>query len=232
MIDGASLGLPMLLTPASPAQCPPLALWRLPHQLRLDADATGEERVVNPSRTRSYGDDRTWPHATKDGDYLCYWRATETRPCAGRIGYHGGTVSEDFKSVLATLEQGTVPRLATATLLRDAPPRTVENFISYHLHCGFERVYLYFDDPQDSAIEVAEKLSRCEKVGAGVRVVRCSDRFWDAQRASNSFFLCNDSPNQVALFEAGDVQSRQMGACRCGRPHWSAALGALRACHA
>jgi len=42
------------------------------------------------------------------------------------------------------------------TTLRGAG-RTVESWIAYHFHIGFDRLYLFFDDPNDSSIEYTRK---------------------------------------------------------------------------
>ena len=47
---------------------------------------------------------------------------------------------------------------ATAAIvctLRAAPPNSVQTFISHHLKLGFSQLYLFFDDPDDPALDVA-----------------------------------------------------------------------------
>jgi len=47
-------------------------------------------------------------------------------------------------------------RAAIVTTLRDAGA-TLDSFIGYHLAVGFERLYLFFDDPADPSVEVARR---------------------------------------------------------------------------
>jgi tetratricopeptide (TPR) repeat protein len=48
------------------------------------------------------------------------------------------------------------PRIAIATTLRDAA-LTIRSYINYHLSIGVDRFYLFFDDPDDEAINIAEQ---------------------------------------------------------------------------
>ena len=151
LVDGKCLGLQTLLEPLPPSDpaIPPLALWRLPHAL-MEA-APREHTPIAISRPLRYSG-AAWPHAEAKDDYLCYWRADETRAVAGDVGWHGNLASADL---LAALADDPMPRLATATLLRGVPARSVANFARYHRAVGFALVYLYFDAPHEEADALA-----------------------------------------------------------------------------
>ena len=214
LIDGAPLGLPILLRrlPPSDKTCPPLKLWKLPHELL----AASRGRCVTPIRTKAYGGGDDWPHATSSDDYLCYWRAEEERVSAGLVGWHGKVASAELSAALSD----TRPRLATATLLRGAPPRTVANFALYYRAIGFDSVYLFFDAPHEDGAAMAAVRGM-----EGVIVIECTDAYWKEQRKTNSFFKrssSNDSKHSesytcsVEHFDKGDVQARQCAAIQDG----------------
>ena len=50
-------------------------------------------------------------------------------------------------------------RAAIATTLRNAEP-VLESFIVYHLSVGFEHLFLFFDDPSDPAVRIAERFEK------------------------------------------------------------------------
>ncbi len=62
------------------------------------------------------------------------------------------------------------PRWGTCTTVK-APLPQVLAFVAHHLGLGAQRVWLFFDDPDDPAAAAVEGLS-------GVRVVRCDDGHW------------------------------------------------------
>ena len=147
LVDGAALGLPALLRaiPAGDAEEPPLALWRLPHELHAVTHGG-----LPPQRTGRYAKpDGEWPHATSSDDYLCYWRAVDERRSAGAVGWHGRVASAELRAAISEQWDEAGPVLATCTLLRGAPPRSVENFCLYHRAVGFSQIYLYFDAPHE-----------------------------------------------------------------------------------
>jgi len=59
----------------------------------------------------------------------------------------------------ADINQIKSPRAAIVTTLKGAGP-TAESWIVYHLHVGFDKLYLYFDDPEDSSIDSALKFDQ------------------------------------------------------------------------
>jgi hypothetical protein len=67
-------------------------------------------------------------------------------------------------------------RVATMTTLCHIPNSMLEAFILWHLHIGFTRVYLYFDDEDDPGIAVARKLRREHAAVDSVSVVACDER--------------------------------------------------------
>jgi hypothetical protein len=64
-------------------------------------------------------------------------------------------------------------RLGIVMLLKHPPPGLLENWIRHHKCSGFERLFLFFDDPEDPAIEDALPF-----VKNGVRIYRCSEEWW------------------------------------------------------
>lgn len=53
---------------------------------------------------------------------------------------------------------------ALVTTVRGAPPAALKSFILYHLHLGFNSIFLFFDDPNDPGIEIAKTI---ESAAAG-----------------------------------------------------------------
>jgi hypothetical protein len=64
-------------------------------------------------------------------------------------------------------------RLSIVMLLKHPPPGLLENWIRHHKHSGFERLCLFFDDPEDPAIEEALPFEQY-----GVRIYRCDADWW------------------------------------------------------
>jgi hypothetical protein len=52
--------------------------------------------------------------------------------------------------------------------------RQTTYFVNYHLNIGFDEIILFFDNPNDPAIEAFSDYAR-------VRSIRCDDRFWAAR---------------------------------------------------
>ena len=52
---------------------------------------------------------------------------------------------------------------AVVTTLRDAQP-VIDSFIQYHLHIGFDKIYLFFDDKDDPSVSIAEKYPQVETI--------------------------------------------------------------------
>mmetsp|Transcript_26467 Transcript_26467/g.50739 ORF Transcript_26467/g.50739 Transcript_26467/m.50739 type:complete len:493 (-) Transcript_26467:174-1652(-) len=59
---------------------------------------------------------------------------------------------------------GQAASAAIVSTLRGAPTPVLNTFISYHLSLGFDRLYLYFDDPHDVGIAVAASWAGGERV--------------------------------------------------------------------
>ncbi|KUI97006.1 glycosyltransferase family 2 protein [Vibrio sp. MEBiC08052] len=73
----------------------------------------------------------------------------------------------------------------------------IDYFIRYHLSVGFERIYLYFDDPQDPAIYVAQLYPQV--------YVQVMDEAW---RQQSILFLSQFNPSDAAAYE-DEVMIRQ-----------------------
>jgi len=58
-------------------------------------------------------------------------------------------------------------RVCLVTTVKNPGP-SFEAFLSYHLATGFERIYVFFDNPNDDAIKTAQALN-------GVTVIRCDE---------------------------------------------------------
>ena len=70
-------------------------------------------------------------------------------------------------------------RLGIVTTVRDAGPM-LASFIAYHVAIGFERLFLFFDDPTDPDVAIAARFPQ-------VTVFRCDDALLRAQRHLRSF---------------------------------------------
>jgi len=64
-------------------------------------------------------------------------------------------------------------QFATVTTIKTSVEAT-QAFVAYHLHAGVDRVYLFFDDPDDRAIPLLKDNER-------VVCVRCNDEYWGRQ---------------------------------------------------
>ena len=111
-----------------------------------------------------------------------------------------------------------LPRLAIALLLRGAPPACVSAFLTYHLAVGFERIYLFFDAPDDPGVAAARQHEDTTRRDSGVVVTLCDEAYWREQRRTNFFFKPHprwqrwqggSKDLSTANFEKGDVQCRQ-----------------------
>jgi hypothetical protein len=74
----------------------------------------------------------------------------------------------------STAEDTATPRWAVVSTVRE-PPALVAAFAAHHLALGAAELWLFFDDPEDPAAELAEALPR-------TRVVRCDDAYWRDRR--------------------------------------------------
>ena len=73
-----------------------------------------------------------------------------------------------------TAEDTATPRWAVVATVRE-PAALVAAFAAHHLALGAAELWLFFDDPEDPAADVAEALPR-------TRVVRCDDAYWRDRR--------------------------------------------------
>jgi hypothetical protein len=62
-----------------------------------------------------------------------------------------------------------LPRVCIVTTVRDPGP-SFESFLRYHLSTGFERIFVFFDDPNDPAVAVAKAVN-------GVTSIPCDEAF-------------------------------------------------------
>lgn len=61
---------------------------------------------------------------------------------------------------------------SVVAVLRE-PREVLERFVAWHLNEGAERIFLYFDDPEDPGI------AQMDRFGDQVIATRCTDEFWD-----------------------------------------------------
>ncbi|KAB7614515.1 FkbM family methyltransferase [Amylibacter sp. SFDW26] len=59
---------------------------------------------------------------------------------------------------------------ATVTTLKETVNTTL-NFVAHHLVMGADKIYLFFDDPNDAAIDIVSKNPK-------VHVVKCDEKYW------------------------------------------------------
>ncbi|WP_158547442.1 glycosyltransferase family 2 protein [Rhodovulum sp. 12E13] len=74
----------------------------------------------------------------------------------------------------STAEDTATPRWAVVATVRE-PAALVAAFAAHHLALGADELWLFFDDPEDPAADLAEALPR-------TRVVRCDDAYWRERR--------------------------------------------------
>ncbi len=90
------------------------------------------------------------------------------------------------------------PRICTCTTLR-APLRDTQRFVAHHLALGIDRMYLFFDDPNDPAIEALGDDPR-------LAVHRCDDAHWaalgDSTRAALSLNTIQRLNSTIAIEHA------------------------------
>ncbi|MDD9722140.1 glycosyltransferase family 2 protein [Sulfitobacter sp. PR48] len=61
---------------------------------------------------------------------------------------------------------------SVVAILRE-PREVLERFVAWHLHQGADRIFLYFDDPEDPGIAAMDRF------GDRVVVTRCTEAFWE-----------------------------------------------------
>jgi len=122
--------------------------------------------------------------------YLCQWMSDAPTSCAMASPYR--------------------PRVCVATMLKGAHPEAVRTWILYHLRLQMSCLWLFFDDPEDEAIPVAEELAGITK---NVVIHRLSESWWQSAKARSRFYEFrkhNWADEVVKMHESiQDVQSRQ-----------------------
>jgi len=73
------------------------------------------------------------------------------------------------------------PKIASVTTLK-APVDQVLQFAAYHHHLGLDEIILFFDDPEDSAIDAV-------KSKPGVTAIPCDDEHWHQVRDPRPEFV-------------------------------------------
>ena len=87
-------------------------------------------------------------------------------------------------------DEGPLPRLGIALMVRAAPAMVVDGFLRYHLAIGFERIWMYFDAPHEDEEAVAVAEDCAKHTGGAVVVHRCSGDWWkDLRKREASRFL-------------------------------------------
>mmetsp|Transcript_155961 Transcript_155961/g.283665 ORF Transcript_155961/g.283665 Transcript_155961/m.283665 type:complete len:944 (+) Transcript_155961:70-2901(+) len=109
--------------------------------------------------------------------------------------------------------------LAIATMLRGAPLNVIDSFIRYHWSTGFNHIFLFFDDPEDPGIALAqelEELCTSKKVqGVGLSIHRMDAAWWEETRTKSRFFLRREKSDMYDTVcklqeKSGDVESKQV----------------------
>ena len=90
-------------------------------------------------------------------DAQCELRAQERKLADAAAGVDAALKSDIPAPWLQPAPQMRGHRATAAIVctLRAAPPSSVQTFISHHLALGFSQLYLFFDDPDDPAMDVA-----------------------------------------------------------------------------
>ena len=89
---------------------------------------------------------------------------------------------------------------ALCTLIR-APVRETNQFANYYLNAGANALFLFFDDPEDPAVDVVAEMP-------GVFVTRCDRRFWEE--------LSKTAPSSVSNSDFDSIRVRQRLATMAG----------------
>ena len=97
------------------------------------------------------------------------------------------------------------PRLAVGTMLRAAPLAAVDGFLKYYHAIGFERIFLFFDKPDEDqeAIRLAEAHNAA--VG-GVTIHCCTAEWWAKEQKIGRLFIRSEEylRQQIQKREASD----------------------------
>lgn len=95
---------------------------------------------------------------------------------------------------------GQAASAALVSTVRGAPAAVLRTFISYHLSLGFDRLYLFFDDPHDPGIAVATSLAGSDRVEA-IRANKSLVEEWETcmlwQELSKTVSVNNMSRQQL-----------------------------------
>eukprot|EP00747_Dinoflagellata_sp_TGD_P070091 gnl/TRDRNA2_/TRDRNA2_156431_c0_seq1.p1 gnl/TRDRNA2_/TRDRNA2_156431_c0~~gnl/TRDRNA2_/TRDRNA2_156431_c0_seq1.p1 ORF type:complete len:813 (+),score=155.30 gnl/TRDRNA2_/TRDRNA2_156431_c0_seq1:156-2441(+) len=196
LIDGKRLNLPKLLEGPLGSEQQPESDVAVRAGLRWQA-----ESVFQPPKSVE--------------EPLCRWiphTAAGAAPGAAHrwqlgLGFGGGS-GNGFGGAQARMQ-----RLCAACVVRGAGPETVLTWILYHFRLKFERLYLFFDDPQDSAAEVAEQFMRendgiRSKPGSPATVVhRMMPSWWSEMERHSRFYLARNSWGYATVFEHETRQS-------------------------
>eukprot|EP01126_Amoeba_proteus_P008294 TRINITY_DN1305_c0_g2_i13.p1 TRINITY_DN1305_c0_g2~~TRINITY_DN1305_c0_g2_i13.p1 ORF type:complete len:100 (-),score=10.03 TRINITY_DN1305_c0_g2_i13:561-860(-) len=84
------------------------------------------------------------------------------------------------------------PSAGIVTTLKGAKS-TLESWLYYHLSIGFDKIFLFFDDPNDPSIQLCERFDE-SKVGRTLR-----DKILKFQDFNRSFVFQKNSPKQTML---------------------------------
>lgn len=145
--------------------------------------------------------------AAKD-KYLCHWDCDPRRDSAlldrssstalGKWGGRDGAVS---------------PAVGACCMLKGAPPACVESWLLYHLRIGFHSLYLFFDDPDDPAIQAAKEVAALVQRPRAVHIRSCSQAWWAQQKLRSRFYKYRHLKWAAPVVDTNelisDVQSRQ-----------------------
>jgi len=176
LIDGTDLGLALLLRgPLKETEWPGPDL----------AEAAGLQWFGVPAALPP-------PSPMLEEGYICRWNPDARGLTLPGAAHCDGRCSVGEFEPLGHPAFGASPRLCVGTMLRGAPPECVRSWILYHFKVGFERLYLFFDDPADPAIEVADLFTRPDDdSGRGVQSVelhRMTAGWWRWAQDKSRFY--------------------------------------------
>lgn len=101
-----------------------------------------------------------------------------------------------MKNTIAELKKS--QRVAIVTTLKNVGPM-LDSFITYHLSVGFEHIFLFFDDPDDPSIPVAQMFSK-------VTAIRHDEELREKWRHTNSYRIFGNIREYLDM----EVMSRQV----------------------
>lgn len=209
LIDGFSLGLGQLIEPAGED----VEKHEWPYAMAVSRSA----RLGVPFNFDQDSHMRPPAREKLESRWLSLWHDEVPTEPATWLGHLNANPELADRPALTELSR---TKLAVALLVRGVPFAPLSSFVQYHLSIGFQRVALYFDDPEDAQEEhiarsVTASCSGHKFQDAEVQVHLCTKQWWHGYKRDARFYSRQNATDNVynkliALHEdVHDVQARQ-----------------------